>query len=222
MIETSADLLLALSRLSLIEGDRYPHWWRNYGAWLILPEAILTQQTRWEKVEKSVENLIKLGLDSPEKLARADRLIVARAIAPAGFYNQKADRIISLLDFMLKEFGDFENFAASVDRERLLAQKGIGFESADSILCYGCQRAVMVVDSYTARLLSALGREFDDYDEIQNWLVFGVENEFNRVKKELNLSLELTYAYFHGLIVEFCKNQKRGSLNILALDLKRA
>jgi endonuclease-3 related protein len=218
VIETSADLLLALHKLRLIEGDRY--WWRNYGTWLILPEAILTQQTQWANVERSMENLFKLGLDAPEKIASAERWILAQAIAPAGFYNQKAERIALLLQKMIKDYGDFESFAENTDRQWLLACKGLGFESADSILCYGCKRAVMVVDNYTAKLLAALGREFESYDDIQDWLKSGVEGEFDRAQSELGklgLSLELTYAYFHGLIVEFCKTQKRGAIDAAAL-----
>ncbi|MDR1450951.1 MAG: 3-methyladenine DNA glycosylase [Helicobacteraceae bacterium] len=217
MIESSADLLLALHKLRLIDDDRYPRWWRSYGTWATLPEAILTQQTRWANVERSMENLLKLGLDGIDKIAAADRLTIARAIAPSGFCNQKAMRIAALARQTLDEFGDFDNFALKVDREWLLSRKGIGRESADSILCYGCKRAVMVVDSYTARLLGALGREFDEYDEIQRWLTFGVENEFDRVAKALRLDLELTYAYFHGLIVEFSKAQKRGETDISRL-----
>jgi endonuclease-3 related protein len=221
VIDTAADLLLALDNLRLIADDRYPRWWRSYGTWAVLPEAILTQQTKWANVERAMANLFALGFDSAEKIASLDRATLARAIAPAGFYNQKAERIIALLQRALEEFGDFENFALSVDRKWLLSRRGVGYESADSILCYGCKRAVMVVDNYSAKLLSALGREFGEYDEIQRWLIAGVEEEFDRVKMTLNLTLELTYAYFHGLIVEFCKDQKRGALDVSPL-LQRA
>ncbi|MDR2151645.1 MAG: 3-methyladenine DNA glycosylase [Helicobacteraceae bacterium] len=217
MIETSADLLLALDKLRLIADDRYPRWWRSYGTWQVLPEAILTQQTQWANVERSMANLFALGLDSIQKIAQADRQTLARAIAPSGFYNQKAERILTLLKRTLNDFGDFETFALNVDREWLLSRKGVGYESADAILCYGCKRAVMVVDRYAAKLLAAFGREFDEYDEIQRWLSAGVEDEFDRVYSALNLDLEMTYAYFHGLIVEFCKRQKRAAFDISEL-----
>ncbi|GHV06106.1 3-methyladenine DNA glycosylase [Campylobacterota bacterium] len=216
---SGADLLLALHALGLITDDRYPRWWRHYGEWWVAIEAILTQQTRWEKVEASVNNLVQIGLDTPAKLLGAEVWTIAQAIAPAGFYNQKADRIVRLLRAIERDFGSFEGFAGEVSREWLLEQKGIGFESADSILCYGCRRAVMVVDSYTQRLLSALGNEFDDYNELQSYLMNGVESEFDRIYKIVPIELELTYAYFHGLIVEFCKKQKRGA--IVARDLLR-
>jgi endonuclease-3 related protein len=219
VIETSADLLLALDALGLIADDRYPRWWRSYGSWAVLPEAILTQQTQWANVERAMANLFALNLDSMAKIAAADLALVASAIAPAGFYNQKAKRIIALLKQAIEDFGDFESFALGVDRRWLLEREGVGYESADSVLCYGCKRAVMVVDNYTARLLAALGREFGEYDDIQGWLIEGVEGEFDRVQAKLNLSLELTYAYFHGLIVEFSKTQKKGAIDISPLAI---
>ncbi len=210
-IENGADLLLRLHALNLIEPERYPHWWRHYGSWWIIPEAILTQQTRFEKVEASVANLIHLGYDTPEKLAAAEQWRVAQAIVPAGFYNQKAVRILSLINGLIETYGDFEHFVAEVSREWLLAHKGVGFESADAILCYGCQRPVMVVDRYTQRLLAALGFEMEEYHDIQAWLTGGIEGEFDRIEAALGLTPELTYAYFHGLIVEYCKDHARRS-----------
>ncbi len=218
MIENGADLLLKLHALELIEPARYPHWWRSYGSWWIIPEAILTQQTRFEKVEASVDNLIQLGYDTPKKLIAAEQWRVAQAIAPAGFYNQKAVRIRALLSGMLEAFGDFESFCDGVSREWLLEHKGVGFESADAILCYGCQRPVMVVDRYTQRLLSALGYEMEAYEDIQAWLAGSIEGEFDRIEATLGLSLELTYAYFHGLIVEYCKDHaKRSGMEVAKL-----
>ena len=199
------DLFVALDKLDLMPKDRYPHWWRNYGSWWILPESILTQQTKWENVEKAVDNLKALKFDSVDRLANAPAWMVAQAITPAGFYNQKTARILALMQNIVSEFGDFENFCPNVTRDWLLAQKGIGFESADAILCYGCKGEVMVVDSYTHKLLSAIGFEFEDYHEIQSWLTSGIESEFS---SDLGLTLAQTYAYFHGLIVEFNKQHK--------------
>lgn len=218
VIDSSADLLLRLHELKLMNDDRFPHWWRHYGTWWILPEAILTQQTQWPKVEASVANLIHLGYDTPEKLIRAEQWKIAQAITPAGFYNQKTNRILALIKGMIDRFGDFETFAGEVEREWLLAHKGVGFESADAILCYGCKRPVMVVDAYTQRLLAALGFEMEDYHDIQGWLASGIENEFDRIESTLSLSLELTYAYFHGLIVEYAKRYSaRSGMEIAAL-----
>ncbi|GHV60330.1 3-methyladenine DNA glycosylase [Campylobacterota bacterium] len=220
MIDNSADLLIALDRLKLIDDDRYPHWWRSYGSWWIIVEAILTQQTKWENVEKSVENLKNLGVKSLKSLLDADVQKVALAITPAGFYNQKTARILQLAARMQKDFGGFEQFCENAQREWLLECTGIGFETADSILCYGCKKAVMTADNYSAKLLAALGFETDEYSAVQEWLIAGVQAERKRIAEILPLEDAELYAYFHGLIVEFCKGQKRGQIDITPLVQK--
>lgn len=206
----AGEIFWKLHSMDLIP-DRFPYWWKNYGSWWILPEAILTQQAKWESVEKSVANLKMLGFDSLENLAKAEAWKVAQAITPAGFYNQKTTRILSLIGALIRDFGDFESFCEGVSREWLLAQKGIGFESADAILCYGCKREVFVVDNYTHKLLSALGFEMDDYHELQEWFVSGVESEADQIMDKLGLDLHASFAYLHGMIVEFSKTHKKGT-----------
>ena len=110
--------------------------------------------------------------------------------------------------FRSDEFGDFENFKENVSREWLLAQNGIGQETADSILCYVCFREVMVVDKYTQKLLANKGMEFLEYEDIQYFLQTGIENRFNEISKENENDLNLCYARFHGMIVEFMKNKR--------------
>lgn len=217
MIDSSADLLLKLHSMRLIKRDRFPFWWPGYGTWSVLITAILTQQSRWRGVEQSMENLSAAGLDSCQKLASADPDVIARAISPSGLYNQKSRRIVKLFRAVTADYGSFENFARLVTREWLLEREGIWYESADSILCYACKRPVMVADRYAAKLLALLGRETDGYDETQSHLADGVKNEFNRVKKVLGLSLEATYAYFHGAIVEFMKDRKDMDIKIAGL-----
>ena len=45
-------------------------------------------------------------------------------------------------------------------RPKLLAVKGIGPETADSILLYGLKKPIFVVDAYTKRILSRHGIDF--------------------------------------------------------------
>ncbi len=208
----SFDLLKALKNLSYIKNERDPYWWPNSGTFEVVVGAVLTQQTKWEKVEKSLENLKKEGLLDLEKLAEIDHREIAPLIKPSGFYNTKAKRIKNLCKNIVENFGNFENFKEKADREWLLRQKGIGEETADSILCYACYKEEMVVDSYTQRLLFALGYEFETYFEISEWLKEGIDANLSLVyslyKKELPLSQ--IYARFHGKIVEYAKDYIRG------------
>jgi endonuclease-3 related protein len=212
MIGDSFELLTALKRAGYLHTARDLLWWPRSGTQEVLIGAILTQQTKWERVEESLEMLRENDLSSLEALAQTPSQKIAEYIKPSGFYNTKAQRLKQLAENILADFGDFKTFQESVDREWLLEQKGIGMESADSILCYACHRRVMVVDSYTARLLSALGYTFNDYMQIQAWMHEGIEENLQKVYQLYGYEIPLTvlYARFHGKIVEFAKAYIKG------------
>jgi len=185
----------------LINSPKY--WWPNVGSEWALISAILTQNTKWQNVEKSMNNLDEVSL---EYLTQIDERVLAEKIAPSGFKNQKAKRLKLLAKNILEEFGNFETFQEQVQREWLLNQKGIGQETADAILCYVCFREVMVVDKYTQKLLSNKGIEFYEYEDIQCFLQSGLEENFDKIAEENENNLNLCYARFHGMIVEYMKN----------------
>lgn len=211
-MNNSFELLTALIKAGYIKGDREELWWPKSGSFEVIAGAVLTQQTKWEKVEKALENLRLRDSLSLEAITVMDIATLALLIKPSGFYNTKAKNLHRLCVNITEDFGDFENFANSVDREWLLSQKGIGPESADCILCYACKKEIMVVDSYTNRLLSAYGYEFESYDDLQEWMMQGIVENFSEVQKlyQKEISLLEVYARFHGKIVEFCKENMRG------------
>ncbi len=173
------------------------YWWPNAGTFEVLLGAILTQNTTWKNVEKSLKNLD--GFLELEKFLTLKERSLKRMIKPSGFYNQKAPRLLQLSYNIKKKYNSFENFQEHVTREWLLQQKGIGEESADAILCYACYRNCIVVDTYTKRFLKTFNIEFEKYDEYKIYLEKGLENNFH--KKDLNL----IFARFHGMIIEYNK-----------------
>jgi len=206
--------------MGYLKTTRDPLWWPHSGTLEVIIGAILTQQTKWEKVEESLTNLKEHRLLSLEALSKADVHLIATLIKPSGFYNTKAQRLKLLCTNILNEFGSFEVFKEEADRTWLLTQKGIGMESADSILCYGCGREVFVVDSYTNRLLSAFGYEFDHYMQIQEWIQEGIEANFDKITRLYGfpVTMQTVYARFHGKIVEYAKEYIRGqNVNIKPL-----
>ena len=211
-MQSSYDLLRALNNMSYLKTTRDPLWWPRSGTFEVIIGAILTQQTKWEKVEVSLANLKKSGLLSLEALSRADISQIATCIKPSGFYNTKAKRLQLICQQILHDFHTFKRFQNEVTRKWLLEQKGIGMESADSILCYGCGREVLVVDSYTARLLEAFGYSFESYMQIQEWMQEGIEANFDKITQMYGteMTLHTLYARFHGMIVEFAKEHIRG------------
>ncbi len=201
MVESSYDLYLALKKLDLLE-NKPELWWPNAYKFEVIVGAILTQNSQWTRVEVSLENLRTNHILSLESLAAAEIELLVECIRPSGFHKAKSKNIQMLCQNIISDFGDFENFQYEVSREWLLSQRGIGPESADAILCYGCKREVMVVDKYTQQLLQALGREFDQYDDIQSWCVDGFRSD----------DLHRDLALFHGMIVEYMKQYKKGKV----------
>lgn len=201
----SFELFSALERLKLLENSP-PLWWPSYGTFEVVIGAVLTQNTQWERVKISLDNLRNLDLIDPAMLSQCHNESLMELIRPSGLFKAKASNLIRLSRNMIEEFGDFETFVLSVDRDWLLSQKGIGPETADSILCYACARPAMVVDAYTARLLGAFGYEFESYDELQEWCESGVRGYFDTVQ------LPAAFARFHGMIVEYVKGNSKGKM----------
>lgn len=210
-ISNSYDLLLFLKEQNLID-EKYEYWWPNNNSFEILLGAVLTQNTKWTNVEKSLENLRKLNINSLEKLSKIDLQTFIIAITPSGFKNQKSVRLIALANNIIKDFETFDNFCLNVDRTWLLKQKGIGPETADAILCYSCKQDYMVVDSYTNRLLKRFGFEFESYEELQAWCEYGINENYDKIIRLYNyeISINKIYSRFHGKIIEFMKRNPKG------------
>ena len=202
----SFDLLKALKQAGYIKGDRHWLWWPNALSFEVVITAILTQNTKWANVQKAVANLTQINALSLENLANLSYETLSIAIKPSGFYKVKATRLLALTNNISQTFGDFDNFSQAVSRDWLLAQKGLGRESADAILCYACGRNEMVVDAYTYRLLKAFDFELEDYEAIKTFLMQGIKEHLDDITKlyAKHLTLNEIYARFHGKIVQYC------------------
>jgi len=204
MIECSLDLLVLLKQKGFdLSSD--PYWWPNSGTFEVVVGAILTQNTKWERVEESLQTLREHNVLDLNSLASIPRPTLETLIKRSGFYKTKAKYIQMLCQALQKEFGDFETFCETVDRKWLLRQKGIGEESCDAILNYACKREVFVVDKYTQKLLAKVGYEFDSYEEIQNWMQKGLKG-WEKIYPDFDLAR--VYAVFHGMIVQAAKTDK--------------
>ena len=211
MIENSYELYQLLEKQDLLQ-NKPPMWWPSYGSFEVIVGAILTQNSQWTRVEVSLQNLRSDNALDLQSLGDIELERLQELIKPSGLFKSKANYLKTLASSIVNSFGTFEEFCREVDREWLLAQKGIGPESADSILCYACKKDFMVVDTYTGRLLNAFGYEFESYTDLQEWCSKELILHF---KKE---ELPKVYALFHGMIVEFVKaNSKGKKVNIEVL-----
>ncbi|EAJ3625773.1 endonuclease III domain-containing protein [Campylobacter coli] len=184
-------------------------WLENQGLsdFELLISVILTQNTKWDNVLKALNNLKNARISSLEQLSNLSNLELATLIKPSGFYNTKAKRLKELANKILDTYSNIENFKKNVDREWLLNTKGLGFESVDSILNYLCKREILVVDSYTQRLATHLGYEFENYEELREFFESGIENEQENLCQILEKKYELfeLYQIFHAAIIAFVK-----------------
>ena len=140
---------------------------RRYGEiawWPGCPEevmigAILTQQTRWENVEKALEHLRDMNICSLEGLVAAPDADIEEAIRCTGFFRMKTQRLKAFASSVQQVGGidALEGMETGMLRGFLLEIKGIGPETADSMLCYGFLRPSFVIDAYTHRICACAG-----------------------------------------------------------------
>ncbi|WP_027178031.1 endonuclease III domain-containing protein [Maridesulfovibrio bastinii] len=174
-------------------------WWPAEDPFEIAVGAILTQNTNWNNVEKALNNLKKQDVLSPKGIRSLNISELEQLIRPSGFYRMKALRLINLLDFMdennISDLSDLAAYDVTNLREKLLQVKGIGPETADSILLYALSMPVFVVDAYTKRIFNrhALIPEEIEYAELQDFFMDVLERDSQ------------FYCEFHSLIVQTAK-----------------
>jgi endonuclease III related protein len=181
------------------------HWWPGETELEMMVGAILTQNTSWKNVEKAIDNLKERGLLNIEGLQAIPLPLLAEEIRPAGYFNIKAGRLKNLINFITANYsGDIGLLLAEKTgalREGLLSIKGIGPETADSIVLYAAGRPVFVIDAYTYRILKRHGIIEDQitYYELQELFT-------GNLAEDAGLFNE-----FHALIVmtgkEFCRGK---------------
>ena len=181
-------------------------WWPGETPFEVMVGAVLTQNTNWGNVSKAIGNLKREDLLSFNKMHDLPVELLAEKIKPAGYFNLKARRLKNLLNFISEEyFGSLEDMFGEDTlnlREKIMTVKGIGPETADSILLYAGNKPVFVVDTYTHRIFSRHNviAEEEGYYEIQEYFTLSLPED-----------VELFNEY-HALIVrlgkEFCKKSK--------------
>lgn len=150
-------------------------WWPAQSPFEVLVGAILTQNTSWKNVERAIANLREADLLDPHALYALDVEELAELIRPAGYFRLKAARLRNLLGLLVERYdGSLEAMAQvplDVLREELLSVKGVGPETADSILLYALELPTFVVDTYTLRIAARHGWiDFDsDYHQLKQW-----------------------------------------------------
>jgi endonuclease-3 related protein len=159
------------------------HWWPAETPFEVIVGAILTQNTSWTNVERALTNLREAGMLSVEGIRRLPPAELEQLVRSSGYFRQKALRLKNFIAFLdEKHGGSLDDMLATPTlelREELLAQNGIGPETADSILLYAGHHSIFVVDAYTRRVLErheAVTRDAK-YDEIRTLVEQALQDE---------------------------------------------
>jgi endonuclease III related protein len=196
-----SNLMAIYQRLFNYYGVR--NWWPAKTPFEVVVGAILTQNTNWKNVEQALNNLRQANALSPEAMRQLPTSELEILIRPSGFFRQKSERLKLFCHHLQTQHQDqldtwLEQEFEQV-RNELLSLKGIGPETADSIMLYAGQRLTFVVDAYTSRIFNRLGllNGKEKYAEIRDMFMLDVESDVQ------------IYNEYHALIVIHCKNHCR-------------
>lgn len=188
-------------------------WWPGETPFEVVIGAILTQNTSWSNVEKSIKNLKKENLLTPDKLWEVEDEKLEELIRSSGYYRQKTKKIKNFLRFLQENYNGelMDLFKEGMEdlRRKLISVNGIGKETADSIILYAANKPIFVIDAYTRRIFNRLGvTQEEDYDELQKLFQKNLPQD-SRMFNE-----------YHALIVHLGKNYCKKNPNCRECPLK--
>ena len=193
---------------ALLRAFGHRAWWPARTPFEVMVGAVLTQNTNWTNVEKAIRALKDADSLNAHAIAVMDLERLQTLIRPSGYYRQKSVRLRRLAEWLIErgegEPEGLEGISTGTLREELLSLRGIGPETADSILLYALGRTVFVVDAYTRRIAArhVLVDWECDYYELKELF-----------ESALPQDLDL-YQDYHGQLVELGKRhcRRRGPL----------
>ena len=158
--------------------------------------SLLTQNTAWKNVKKALICLNKNKLMNLDSLLKYPHPKLAECIRSSGYHNQKAERLKIISKFLkVMPINELNKLDVKTLREILLKIKGIGPETADSIILYAFNKPTFVVDAYTKRIISRVGLCEEDvkYEDLQNIFMDSLTCD------------EKLFNEYHALLVEHAK-----------------
>ena len=196
--------------------DVVHHVLNDIERWEIIVGSILTQNTTWHNAEQSLIALSHNNIRSPQSLYGTKVEDLAELIRPSRYYNQKAERLRNLAAYIIVHHkGNITSMLSQPTeplRLELLALKGIGPETADSILLYAGQHPSFVIDAFTRRICSRLGwvEATAGYTELQTMFMSALPRDF------------AMFSEYHALLVRHAVERCRVKPNCVGCCLRRA
>ncbi len=172
--------------------------------------AILTQNTNWGNVEKALANLRENKANSLEavySLGKRDLNRLKQLIRSSGFYNQKGERLFSAAKFIIENYRNLKKLSSLPlwkVREQLLSIKGIGEETADTILLYAAEKPIFVIDAYTRKFIDEYFKAEQSLFSRRKMVPYGNLQKFFMDNLPTNVKL---FQDYHALIVKWGKEK---------------
>ncbi len=191
------------------------HWWPGETPFEVTVGAVLTQNTAWKNVEKAIGRLKAAGLLHPEGIAGVSLPKLQSLIRSSGYFRQKSRRLRGLVRAMIRDGGSFDQalrWEQGRLRTWLLAQDGVGPETADSIVLYAAGRPSFVVDAYTRRIAGRLPLALD---------AEGPYEHIRRYFEETSPRDAAHYNEFHALLVRLAVTHCRKTPDCRGCPLER-
>ena len=163
---------------------------------------ILVQRTSWHNANIALKNMKKAGLLSAEEVSGVEDLDnLTEIIRTAGFHQTKPKTLFDVCTYVVEQGGIAKLMKRNTKelRKELMNIKGVGPETADTILLYALDKPVFIIDEYTRRWVAKedLTKE-KDYSKLQSFFQENIENEIK------------FYQRFHALII-ICQRGREDS-----------
>ena len=172
--------------INLLKEMDFQFWWpvdinyhnKNNSDWRIeiIMGAILTQNAKWNLVEKNIEYLKSKNFIF--RLENINNLSINDIKVP--FRLRKLETLKYLSDYILENYRNIDNFSkleVNKMREELLKIKGIGKETCDAIILYSFEKPIFVVDYYTKKFFN----RFEEYDKLRIEIEKIINDNFNEI-----------------------------------------
>ena len=166
-------------------------------AFEIIVGVVLAQRVTWKQAEAALKRLAAPSILDADRIAGITVNTLAEFIHGCGFHNQKAATLKAVTEKWLELKDRYKEMSVGDLRDAFLSVKGIGRESADSILLYALSKPIFIIDEYTRRFLKA---NFDfaakDYDACRTFMEDNLERDVRLFQE------------YHALIIEWGKRNR--------------
>jgi len=186
-------------RLFRALGPQY--WWPADSPFEVIVGAILTQNTAWKNVKQAISRLREHHLLTHEAIVLLPLGDLAPLIRASGYYNQKARKLKDFCEHLQDHWqGNLDRFLGQpMERLRaeLLSLRGIGPETADSIILYAAYQPSFVVDAYTSRIFHRHGciSEGTGYEDLRSFFMDAMEPDTPRFQEYHALLVRTGHLY---------------------------